>query len=179
MQISQIFHPLKQHKLILFLGVAASVLLTSTSAHAANKVILKCGEVEKKVTISELNQFVSTGQASTGINAYLQACKQQPALARKALTAGIKTDSAFIDSLLSGWAGSVLVDQIGEVVHSDEKDLDNKTLRSALTGSVKESGQVTLIGALRNYPQDTVELEGNKLTAVYNRLSQLRKLYFF
>ncbi|MBO3457325.1 alpha/beta hydrolase [Aetokthonos hydrillicola Thurmond2011] len=179
MQISQFFHRLKQHKLILSLGLTASVLLTSTSAHAANKVILKCGNFQKEVPIGELNQLVNTGRVSAPINAYLQACNQQPVLARKALTARIKTNSAFLDSLLSGWAGPVLRDHIGEVIHPTGKNLDDKTLQSALAGSVKESGEVTLIGALRNYPQDTVEIDGDKLTAVYNRLSQLRKLYFF
>jgi hypothetical protein len=177
MQIFQLFKRLKQYNFTLILGVSVGVLLTTTTARAADTVILKYGNFQKPVSVKELSQFVDTGKTTPPINSYLQAAHQEPALARKALKAGIKADPAFLNSLLSSWAGPILVDQIGEVVHPPTKQLDKQALHSALAGSIKQSGQVTLLGAIRNYPDATVEIDGEHLIAVYQRLSQLAKVF--
>lgn len=108
MQIWQFFNRLKHANFtfvfsqILALGVSASVLLHSTNVNAAEQVVLKYGNFQGVVP---------------ALKAYLQVAQQNPSVARKALTAGIKADPAFLNSLLSSWAGPILVSQIGEVVH--------------------------------------------------------------
>jgi len=181
MQIFQLFNRLKNLNFTLILSqivvfsVSAGFLLKSTSANAADTVILKYGSFQKAVSVRELSQFVETGKTTAPIKAYLQAAKQDPALARKALKSGIKADPAFLNSLLSTWAGPILVDQVGEVVHPPAKQLDKQALRSALAGSIRQNSEVTLLGAIRNYPGAAVEIEGDRLIPVYRRLSQLAK----
>jgi hypothetical protein len=181
MQIFRILNQLKHEHLtrrlgsILVIGVSASILFTSTSAHAADTVILKFGNFQQAVSVKELSQFVQTGKTTPPIQAYLQAAKQDPATARKALNAGIKADPAFLNSLLSSWAGPILVDQVGEVVHPPAKQLDKQALHSALAGSIRQSNEVTLLGAIRNYPASSVEIDGDRLIPVYQRLSQFAK----
>jgi Alpha/beta hydrolase of unknown function (DUF1400) len=183
MQIFEFFNRIKQRHLnfvvnpLIILGVSAGVLLFSTNANAADQVILKYGKFQGTISVNELEQFVKTGQTTPVLNAYLQASRQNPSVARKALTAGIKADPAFLDSLLSSWAGPVLVDQIGLVVRPPGKELDQQTLRTALSESIKQNGEVTLLGAIRNYPTATVELEGDQLISVYERLSSLAKIF--
>ncbi len=75
--------------------MSAGFLLKSTSANAADTVILKYGSFQEAVSVRELSQFVETGKTTAPIKAYLQAAKQEPALARKALKAGIKTQPPF------------------------------------------------------------------------------------
>nr|WP_258003847.1 alpha/beta hydrolase [Fischerella thermalis] len=89
----------------------------------------------------------------------------------------MKADPAFLNSLLSSWAGPILVSQIGEVVHPPEKELDEQGLRTALSASINQSGEVTLLGAIRNYPGASVEIEGDRLIEVYQRLSQFAKSF--
>jgi len=181
MQIFQLFNRLKYRKFspilgqIVVFGVSASILLTDTTANAADKVILKYGNFQRTVSVRELSQFVETGKATSPIKAYLQVAKQNPALVRKALVAGIKADPAFLNSLLSSWAGPILVDQVGEVVHPPAKQLDKQALRSSLAASISQNREVTLLGAIRNYPGDSVEIEGDRLIPVYRQLSQLAK----
>ncbi|MBF2065474.1 MAG: alpha/beta hydrolase [Calothrix sp. C42_A2020_038] len=183
MQISKFFNRIKQRHLnfvlnpIVSLGISAGVLLFSTSANAAEQVILKYGSFQGTVSVNELDQFVKTGKTTPVLNGYLQASQQNPDVARKALTAGIKADPVFLDSLLSSWAGPVLVNQIGSVVRPPGQELDKQTLRTALSKSIKQSGEVTLLGAIRNYPSATVELEGDRLISVYERLSGLAKIF--
>ncbi|MBD2531881.1 alpha/beta hydrolase [Nostoc flagelliforme FACHB-838] len=182
MQISQLlnrFNSKKFTKLFtqtIALGVGAFVLFSSTDANAAEQVVLKYGTFQGQVSVEELTQFTETGKTTPTLTAYLQAAQQDPAIARKALKAPIKADAAFLNSLLSSWAGPILVNQIGEVVHPPAGELNQQSLRDALSASIEKNGEVTLLGAIQNYPNTSVELEGDRLIAVYERLSNLAKL---
>jgi len=181
MQIFQIFNQSNTKKLTKFLsqtvalGVGAIVLFSSNNADAAEQVILKYGNFQGPISVQELNQFAETGKTTPTLRAYLQASQQEPALARRALKAGIKADRTFLNNLLSSWAGPVLVNQIGEVVHPPAGELNQQALRTALSESIKQNGEVTLLGAIQNYPSNSVELEGDRLIVVYERLSNLAK----
>lgn len=69
-----------------------------------------------------------------------------------------------------------MVSQIGEVVHPPGGQLNQDALRSALSASIQQNGEVTLLGAIQNYPSTSVELQGDRLISVYERLSNLAKL---
>ncbi|WP_373528173.1 alpha/beta hydrolase [Nostoc sp.] len=174
MQISQLFTKLLTQTVVL--GVSGIVLFSSTNVNAAEQVVLKYGTFQGQISVEELSQFVETGKTTPTLTAYLEAAQQDPALARKALKAGIKADPAFLNSLLSSWAGPVLVNQIGEVVHPPAGQLNQQALQTALSESIKQNGEVTLLGAIQNYPNTSVELEGDRLIAVYERLSNLAEL---
>ncbi|WP_392530803.1 alpha/beta hydrolase [Nostoc sp. C117] len=182
MQIYQLLKRFKNQKFTklltqtVALGVGAIVLFSSTNANAAEEVVLKYGNFQGEISVQELNQFVETGKITPTLRAYLQTAQQEPALARKALKAPIKADPAFLNNLLSSWAGPVLVNQIGEVVHPPAGQLDEQALRTALSTSIKQNGEVTLLGAIQNYPSNSVELEGDRLITVYQRLSDLAEL---
>ncbi len=182
MQISQLLNRFNNKKFTKLLtqtvaiGVGAIVLFSSTNANAAEQVILKYGTFQGQISVEELTQFTETGKTTPTLRAYLQAAQQDPAVARKALKASIKADPAFLNSLLSSWAGPVLVSQIGEVVHPPGGQLDQQALQSALSASIKQNGEVTLLGAIQNYPNTAVELEGDRLIPVYERLSNLAEL---
>ncbi|MBX9259241.1 alpha/beta hydrolase [Desmonostoc muscorum CCALA 125] len=183
MQIFQLLNQLNTRKVTklltqtVALSIGAIVLFSSTNAYAAEQVILKYGTFQGSISVEELNQFVETGKTTPTLTAYLQAAQQDPKLARKALKSGIKADPAFLNNLLSSWAGPVLVDQIGEVVHPPAGQLNQEALRTALSASIKQSGEVTLLGAIQNYPNTSVELEGDRLIGVYERLSNLAELF--
>jgi hypothetical protein len=182
MQISQLFNQLNNRKFsklltqTVALGVGAIVLFSSTNANAAEQVILKYANFQGQISVAELNQFAETGKTNATLRAYLEAAQQDPTVARKALKAPIKADPAFLNNLLSSWAGPVLVNQIGEVVHPPAGQLDQEALRTALSASIKQKGEVTLLGAIQNYPNTSVELEGDRLISVYERLSRLAEL---
>lgn len=158
------------------LGMGISVFLLNTNAYAAEQVILKYGNFQAPISVEELNKFAVTGETTPTLEAYFQASQQDPILARQALTEGIKANPAILNNLLSGWTGQILVSQIGEVIRPTAKPLDKEGLRSAVTASISQDGEVTLIGAIRNYPDDTVELEGERIIPVYQRLNNLARI---
>jgi hypothetical protein len=95
------------------LGVSSGILLYSTGVNAAEQVFLKYGGFRGAVSVQQLNQFVKTGKTTPALEAYLKTAKQDPAVARKALTARLKAEPAFLNNLLSSWAGPILLDQVG------------------------------------------------------------------
>jgi hypothetical protein len=64
---------------------------------------------------------------------------------------------------------------LAPVVHPPAQQLDQQALRTALAATIEQTGEVTLLGAIRHYPATSVELEGDRLIPVYKRLSQLSK----
>jgi len=183
MQIFQVLNQLNGWKFTKFLsqtvalGVSASVLLFNASANAAEQVILKYGSFQGNVSVAELNEFVQTGKTTPTIKNYLQVSKQEPDVARKALVAGLKAEPAYLNNLLSGWAGPIVISQVGDVVHPPAGELDRQALQTALNKSIQEDGEITLLGAIRHYPDNTVEIEGDRLIPVYERLSSLAKIF--
>ncbi|UKO97946.1 alpha/beta hydrolase [Nostoc sp. UHCC 0870] len=161
------------------LGMSIGVFLSNTHVYAAEQVVLKYGNFQTPISVQELNQFAATGETTPALLAYFQVSQQDPDLARKALQDGIKANPALLNSLLSSWTGPILVSQIGEVVRPPAKPLDQKALRSAVTASIQQDGEVTLLGAIRNYPEATVELQGEKIIPVYQRLNDLAKIFGF
>ncbi|HEY9845434.1 MAG TPA: alpha/beta hydrolase [Candidatus Caenarcaniphilales bacterium] len=160
----------------LLLGVSACLLLQSPPATAAQRVVMKYGTFRSPMSVGELNQFAATGKSSAAFDAYLKASQQDPALARKGLTAGLKANPAFLDRLLNGWTGPILLNQLGQVIHHSSGQADDAALRSALTLSIKRDGKVTLLRAIQNYPAPEVIVEGDRIVPVYERLSLLSQL---
>jgi hypothetical protein len=183
MQIVQIFHQLNRGKFIKFLsrtialGVTASVFLFNTNANAAEQVILKYENFQGSVSVAELNQFVKTGKTTPTLKAYFQTAKQDPAIARQALTAGLKAEPDYVNSVLSSWAGPILVNQVGEVFRPPGGELDRQGLRTSVMKSVSGDGEVTLLEAISHYPENSIELQGDRLIPVYERLSSLANLF--
>lgn len=171
------FKQLLSHTAIL--GMSIGVFLSPTHADAAERVVLKYENFQTPISVQELNQFALTGETTPNLLAYFQASQQDPALARQALQDGIKADPTLLNSLFSSWTGKILVSQIGEVVHPPAKPLDQKALQTAVTASIQQDGEVTLLGAIRNYPETTVELEGERIIPVYQRLNNLAKIFGF
>lgn len=183
MLIFQLVNKLKYWKFIkapsalIVLGVITSVFLYSTTANAAEQVVLKYGNFRGTVSFRELSQFVETGKTTPTLKAYLQAAQQDPPSARKALVAGIKAEPAFLNNLLSSWAGPILLNQLGQAVHPPSQQSDEQALRLTLTKSVNQDGEVTLLDAIQNYPAKSVEIEGDRLVSVYQKLNTLAKAF--
>lgn len=62
----------------LLLGTITSVLLYSTSAIAAEKVVLKYGVFWGSISVTELTTFTETGKVSPALRFYLSAARRNP-----------------------------------------------------------------------------------------------------
>lgn len=155
------------------LGAITSVLLYSTSAIAAEKVVLKYGVFRGPVSVSELTTFAETGKVSPSLRFYLSAARRNPQEVRQALTQEVKVNPLLLDRGLNSQIGEGLLDQVSRVVHTPSGRADRQGLRSALVQSAAQDGKITLIETFQNYPTPEVQVEGKRLAQVSRQLSTL------
>ena len=160
----------------LVLIATASILLSSTSAIAAERVVLKYRIFRDSISVEELSTFVDTGELSKSLRIKLALVRQDPKLFRRYLTQPVKVNPVLLDRLLNSRIGNVLLDEISQAVHTPSGRADRQALRSALIISASGDRQLTLIEILKNYPTSDVEVEGDQLENTYRQLRRLGSL---
>lgn len=160
-------------------GLAASlgILLFSTSATAAEQVVLKYRILRQSVSVSELTTFAQTGELSPTLQSYLKMARRNPEQVRQILTRQVKVDPILLERALNSQIGEAILDQVGQVIHTPDEQANREALRSALVISAQGDGKITLIEALKNYPTSSVHLDGDRLAQViaeaYGQLTKL------
>lgn len=161
-----------QH-LALVLVASASILLFSSSAIAADRVVLKYRVFSEPIRVKELTTFAETGELSTLLRINFALARQDPEVVRQYLTEPVKVNSVLLDRLLNNPIGNVVLDEVSQVVHTPSRQADREGLRSALVLSVSSDNNISLIEAIQNYPTAVVQLEGDRLESAYRQISQL------
>lgn len=161
------------HRLALVLLVSASILLFSSSALAADRVVLKYRIFSESIPVKELSTFAETGELSTLLRVNFALARQDPEVVRQYLTEPVKFNSVLLDRLLNNQIGNVVLDEISQVVHTPFGQADREALRSALVLSASSDNNITLIEAIQNYPTAVVQVEGDQLESAYRQLSKI------
>lgn len=153
--------------------VTASILLSSTTAIAAERVVLKYRIFRQSISVNELTTLAETGELSRSLRIKLALARQDPKLFRQYLTQPVKVNPVLLDRLLNNRIGNVLLDEISQAIHTPSGQADRQALRSALIISASGDRQITLVEILQNYPSADVEVEGDRLENTYRQLRRL------
>jgi hypothetical protein len=163
---------------LLFLRYALAFLTAgvtfycSTPALAAEQVVLKYRVFRESIAVEDLTTFARTGEMSTDLRVNLALARQDPQKTRQYLTGTVTVDPILLDRVLNNPVGEFLLDEIGKSVHPPSRQANRQALRAAVSLSARDR-QLSLLEILQNYPTTEVEVEGDRLEAVY---SQLRRL---
>ncbi|HIK26540.1 MAG: alpha/beta hydrolase [Oscillatoriaceae bacterium SKW80] len=144
------------------IAVAATVLL-SVSAFAAQKVIVKAGIFQISIPVSQLEHFAETGEMSSSLSKVVKATKQDPPVIRHTLTHEVAVDFLFLERALNHPLGELLLDKLGEVVHTPSNQANRQALRSAVVLSAAADNKISLLEVIQNYPTSEVEVEGERI----------------
>lgn len=156
----------------LVLVASANILLTS-SALAADQVVLKYLIFRESLSVEELTTFAETGELSTSLRINFALARQDPKLIRSNLTEPVKVNPVFLDRVLNSPIGNVVLDEVSQVIHPPSRRANRQALRSALVISASRDREITLIEVIQNYPTAVVEVEGERLESVSRVLHQL------
>ena len=160
----------------LVLIASASILLSSTSAIAADQVVLKYRIFQESISVKELTTFAETGELSSSLQVNLALARQKPQVVRQYLTEPVKVNPIFLDRLLNSSIGDVVLDEVSQVVHTPSRRADRQALRSALVLAASSDGTLTLVEIIQKYPTAVVQVEGDRLERAYRQISQLTGL---
>ena len=158
---------------VLVLAVSANILLSSSSAIAAEQVVLKYRIFRESISVEELTTFAETGELSTSLRINFALARQDPKLIRYYLTEPVKVNPVLLDRVLNSPIGNVVLDEISQVIHTRSRRADRQALRAALVLSASRDREVTLIEILQNYPTSEVEVEGERLVSALRVLRRL------
>jgi hypothetical protein len=157
----------------LFLAAGAGIVLYSSAAAAAEKVVLKYSAIRVTLPVSELEIFAETGKMSPALEMLLSQAKKDPEAVRRNLTRPLKVNQKFLDGTLNSKVGEIILDEVGQVIRTPSGNANREALRSALVLSATNDNEITLLEAMRNYPGAEVYVEGDRLVEAYGKLVAL------
>lgn len=165
----------------LLLSLISTFFISNGSAFAAESVLIKYRIFRESISVQELANFSQTGELSTPLRVNLALAKQDPKKIRQYLTESVTVNPILLDRILNSPVGNVVLDRIGEAIHTQSRTADRQALRAALVlsassdrpGSGAKANSVSLIEIIQNYPASEVEVEGEVLERAYRQLSQL------
>jgi hypothetical protein len=146
---------------------------STTSALAAERVVLKYRVFRQSLSVKELTNFAETGELSRPLRVNFAMARQDPKQVRQYLTEPVKVDPVLLDRVLNSQVGNLVLDEISQVIHTPSRQADRQALRAALILSASRDRQITLIETLQNYPTSTVEVDGERLESAYLQLRRL------
>ncbi|MEK0182353.1 MAG: alpha/beta hydrolase [Oscillatoriales cyanobacterium] len=156
-----------------FLATGAGMLFYSSAAVAAEKVVLKYSVIRMTIPVSELESFAETGKMSSDLEMLLGQAKQDPEAIRRSLTRPVKVNHRFLDRTLNSKVGDMILDEVGQVIHTPSGNANKEALRAALVLSASSDHEITLLETIKNYPTTEVDVEGDRLVEAYGKLVAL------
>lgn len=122
------------------------------------------------VPVSQLEYFAETGEVTSSLSEIVKATKQDPQVVRHALTREVPVDFLLLDRALNHPLGELLLDKLGEVVHTPSNQANRQALRSAVVLSAAADSKISLLEVIQNYPTSEVEVEGDRIIEAAEQL---------
>ena len=157
----------------LFLAAGAGIVFYSNAAAGAEKVVLKYSAIRMTLPVSELEIFAETGQMSPALEMLLGKANKDPEAVRNSLTRPVKVSQSFLDRTLNSKVGEIILDEVGQVIRTPSGKANREALREALVLSATNDNEITLLEAMKNYPNSEVYVEGDRLVEAYGQLVAL------
>lgn len=157
---------------LLGLVASACILLFTTSATAAERVVMSYRIFQESVSVSELATFARTGELSQDIRTLINMSGKNPEQLRQTLTQEVNVNPVVLYQVLNTPVGTAILDRVSQVIHTPGGAASRESLRSALVSSALPDGKITLIEALENYPTQDVEVDGDAIASFYEQLTK-------
>ena len=157
----------------LILGVVTGSVFASSSAFAAQQVILKYGILRESVSVADLTTFAETGNPSPALQAHLKLSGQKPEAVRQMLTKEIRINPIVLDRVLNSPIGNALIDPLSQAIRTPTGGADRQALRGALALSASGDGKLSILEIVQKYPTQEVLVDGDRIVDAYRRLNDL------
>ena len=148
------------------------VLAGGPAASAAERIVLRFGEVSRTVSVPSLVTFTETGRVEPDLEGYLRLLKPADRQAlRTVLTQTVPVDAVMASNFLDTAFGESSLQQLVKVI-AQPPDVAEPALASALIlGSARE-GALRLIDVLQAYPTATLPVNAAAVLSLARALSQ-------
>lgn len=151
------------------LGSLALVLgYGSTSAFAAERLVIRVGPVRQSVAITDLEYFAVTGDIPEGLALYSPFLTQQ---VRQALNTHIQLDPNVGDKLVEELLHSSGGERFLNTLQVAIPNTDDDELKTALTQAAKQPQGISFLGFLKSFPESTVTVDAVAAVALASQMN--------
>ncbi len=151
----------------LLVGVGASLLCFSSSATAAETIVVRFKDAEITIDTSEIAKFANTGFLPEQLAQFLNTHRQIPEDIRTVLTDRIKISSKFVEKNIDSSVGQFALLKLDELIQNSSVREDLESLKAAILKEVNRTGSISLLGLIEAYPTPTIHLNLTGLEAAY------------
>lgn len=164
--------------LFLALAFSAGILCNSRPSIAKpespklKEIIFRYGILEEKVTIKELEDFANNGTIPRGFELYIRRIAPNPTevnqlreLLNRELP--VMVDLNLLDRALNMPLGEIILDKLGEVIHTPAKVANRQALRAALITSARSDAKISLLELIKQYPTQEIHVDLSRLSSAY------------
>ncbi|MEM8504091.1 MAG: alpha/beta hydrolase [Cyanobacteria bacterium P01_D01_bin.1] len=163
------------HKLLAGLGIllggAGSLLLWAPEAKALEEVRLAYGDFQLgMLSMDELAEFASTGEASADIQSLLDVADIDEASARSLLNAEVALKSASLPEVAETFVGESFFQLLGTIFTVPEEETPSwEYLRTAFLASAADN-QVSFIDVLQSFDVDAIVIDTSRVGPVTEQI---------
>jgi len=154
-------------------GLAMGLLVSTSEAIAADRVVLTYGLISMDIPIEDLATFAESGEESDELSRLLDMAGQDPEALRSTLTEPVNLSPTVVDFALNTPPGEWVLDRVSETIHPASGEAGRLALRSALIGASADDHEITLIEVMQLYPSPDIVVQGDRLLETYNRLYEV------
>lgn len=162
---------LKLWGLPILLSACASAFCFSSSASAAESIVLIYNETQTSTSVSNLQALISRGEMTKNLQEFFRKVPQNSKLVGDLLTARIPISPAFVEQSFKSSTGQFLLIQFDQLLSTSLRQENLEPLRSALAAAYGDDNRFSVLEVIEEYPKSEVRLNLRNLAETYNDVS--------
>ncbi|MEG4392017.1 alpha/beta hydrolase [Microcoleus sp. BROC3] len=157
----------------LLLGASASILSSSSTALAAEKVVLTFGPLRQTINITDLEDFAKDGTTTPTLQQIIRFSKMDAQVLRGFMGLEIGLKPANLARVVYSTPGEKITDEIGQAIRTQRRTESGKALRAAMMLAAGDDGKVSLLEILKKYPLAEVYVDVASISAAVGKVQSL------
>ncbi|MGF1492140.1 MAG: alpha/beta hydrolase [Microcoleaceae cyanobacterium] len=153
-----------------FLGALATVLLTSTSAVAADRVIITYGPFQAPIKVRDLKKFAETGEKTKTISQIVGFSGVDEETLRGLMTLEVGFDLVPFSCLICSPTGVELIEDIALTIRTHRRVENVDAIHAAMINAVSDDGKLSFIDLLEKYPVPGLYVDAANIPATVERI---------
>ena len=156
-----------------FLAIA-SVLVTTGSAWAADRITFSYGLLERSISIQSLKIYAHEGRITEDLRKYTRYLNdKQLQQLRQLLQTKADLSPVAVSQFLYTGTGETLLNRLGQVVRTESNLSGFYALRSALIQSAAEPDGLTVVNTLDKFPISSIRIDLPRALRIFGNLETL------
>jgi hypothetical protein len=151
-------------------GAIAGLMMSSTSAMAADRVVLTYGPFQAPVKLKDLQAFAETGEKTKTIRQIVGASGLDEDTLRGLMSLEVGFDLVPFACLICSPAGVELIEDISLTLRTHRRVENVTALHAALINAVSDDGKISMLDFISKYPVPGLYVDIANISETVNKI---------